>query len=153
MKKTLLILAFIFIFIQFFQIDKTNPPVNEGMDFLRIKDTPEPIAKIIRNSCYDCHSNESKYPFYSNIQPFAWLLKNHIDEGRQELNFSVFATYEKKRQAHKLEESAEMVERKEMPLESYQIAHPEAKLTDEQRKELAQYFRKIQKEIENANHL
>ncbi len=153
MKKTLLILAFIFIFIQFFQIDKTNPPVNEGMDFLRIKDTPEPIAKIIRNSCYDCHSNESKYPFYSNIQPFAWLLKNHIDEGRQELNFSVFATYEKKRQAHKLEESAEMVEQKEMPLESYQIAHPEAKLTDEQRKELAQYFRKIQKEIENANHL
>lgn len=153
MKKTLLILAFIFIFIQFFQIDKTNPPVNEGMDFLRIKDTPEPIAKIIRNSCYDCHSNESKHPFYSNIQPFAWLLKNHIDEGRQELNFSVFATYEKKRQAHKLEESAEMVEQKEMPLESYQIAHPEAKLTDEQRKELAQYFRKIQKEIENANHL
>lgn len=153
MKKILLILAFIFIFIQFFQIDKTNPPVNEGMDFLRIKDTPEPIAKITRNSCYDCHSNESKYPFYSNIQPFAWLLKNHIDEGRQELNFSVFATYEKKRQAHKLEESAEMVEQKEMPLESYQIAHPEAKLTDEQRKELAQYFRKIQKEIENANHL
>jgi len=153
MKKTLLILAFIFIFIQFFQIDKTNPPVNEGMDFLRIKDTPEPIAKIIRNSCYDCHSNESKYPFYSNIQPFAWLLKNHIDEGRQELNFSVFATYEKKRQAHKLEESAEMVEQKEMPLESYQIAHPVAKLTDEQRKELAQYFRKIKKEIENANHL
>ncbi len=153
MKKILLILAVIFIFIQFFQIDKTNPPVNEGMDFLKIKDTPEPIAKIIRNSCYDCHSNESKYPFYSNIQPFAWLLKNHIDEGRQELNFSVFATYEKKRQAHKLEESAEMVERKEMPLESYQIAHPEAKLTDEQRKELAQYFKKIQKEIENANHL
>ncbi|WP_374442449.1 heme-binding domain-containing protein [Epilithonimonas sp.] len=153
MKKILLILAVVFIFIQFFQIDKTNPPVNEGMDFLKIKDTPEPIAKIIRNSCYDCHSNESKYPFYSNIQPFAWLLKNHIDEGRQELNFSVFATYEKKRQAHKLEESAEMVERKEMPLESYQIAHPEAKLTDEQRKELAQYFKKIQKEIENANHL
>ena len=97
----------VFIIIQFFPINKSNPITNEGMDFLKIKNTPEPIAKLIRNSCYDCHSNETKYPFYSNIQPVAWLLKNHIDEGRKELNFSTFATYEPKRQAHKLEEAAE----------------------------------------------
>lgn len=153
MKKVLIVLLVAFIIIQFFPIDKTNPPVNEGMDFLRIKNTPEPIAKIIRNSCYDCHSNESQYPYYSNIQPFAWLVKNHIDEGRKELNFSTFATYDKRRQAHKLEESAEMLENKEMPLESYLIMHSDAKLTDEQRKQLAQYFKKIQKEIESANTL
>ena len=143
----------VFIIIQFFPIDKTNPITNEGMDFLKIKNTPEPIAKLIRNSCYDCHSNETKYPFYSNIQPVAWLLKNHIDEGRKELNFSTFATYDPKRQAHKLEEAAEYVEQKNMPLESYTLGHSDAKLSDEQRKQLVDYFRMVQKQIQQANTL
>ena len=153
MKKILIILLMVFIIIQFFPIDKTNPITNEGMDFLKIKNTPEPIAKLIRNSCYDCHSNETKYPFYSNIQPVAWLLKNHIDEGRKELNFSTFATYEPKRQAHKLEEAAEYVEQKNMPLESYTLGHSDAKLSDEQRKQLVDYFRMVQKQIQQANTL
>ena len=143
----------VFIIIQFFPINKSNPITNEGMDFLKIKNTPEPIAKLIRNSCYDCHSNETKYPFYSNIQPVAWLLKNHIDEGRKELNFSTFATYEPKRQAHKLEEAAEYVEQKNMPLESYTLGHSDAKLSDEQRKQLVNYFRMVQKQIQQANTL
>ena len=153
MKKILIVLLMVFIIIQFFPIDKTNPITNEGMDFLKIKNTPEPIAKLIRNSCYDCHSNETKYPFYSNIQPVAWLLKNHIDEGRKELNFSTFATYEPKRQAHKLEEAAENVEQKNMPLESYTLGHSDAKLSDEQRKQLVNYFRMVQKQIQQANTL
>ena len=153
MKKILIVLLMVFIIIQFFPIDKTNPITNEGMDFLKIKNTPEPIAKLIRNSCYDCHSNETKYPFYSNIQPVAWLLKNHIDESRKELNFSTFATYEPKRQAHKLEEAAEYVEQKNMPLESYTLGHSDAKLSDEQRKQLVNYFRMVQKQIQQANTL
>ena len=153
MKKILIVLLMVFIIIQFFPIDKTNPITNEGMDFLKIKNTPEPIAKLIRNSCYDCHSNETKYPFYSNIQPVAWLLKNHIDEGRKELNFSTFATYDPKRQAHKLEEAAEYVEQKNMPLESYTLGHSDAKLSDEQRKQLVNYFRMVQKQIQQANTL
>lgn len=153
MKKILIVLFVAFIVIQFFPIDKTNPATNEGMDFLKIKKTPEPIAKIIRNSCYDCHSNETKYPFYSNIQPVAWLLKNHIDEGRKELNFSTFATYEPKRQVHKLEEAAEYVEQKKMPLESYTLGHQDAKLTDEQRRQLTDYFRKVQRQIQQAKTL
>lgn len=153
MKKILIVLLMVFIIIQFFPIDKTNPITNEGMDFLKIKNTPEPIAKLIRNSCYDCHSNETKYPFYSNVQPVAWLLKNHIDEGRKELNFSTFATYDPKRQAHKLEEAAEYVEQKNMPLESYTLGHSDAKLSDEQRKQLVNYFRMVQKQIQQANTL
>ncbi len=143
MKKILIVLLVAFILIQFFRIDKTNPAVNQGMDFLTIKNTPENIATNIRNSCYDCHSNETKYPWYSNIQPVAWFLKDHIDEGRKELNFSTFATYEPKRQAHKLDEAAEMIEKGEMPLESYLLGHPEAKLTDAQKSELIAYFKKI----------
>ena len=153
MKKILTVLLVAFIIIQFFPIDKTNPTTNTGMDFIKIKNTPEPIAKIIRNSCYDCHSNETKYPAYSYIQPAGWLLKNHIDEARLELNFSTFATYDAKRQIHKLDEAAEYVEQKKMPLESYTLGHPDAKLTDTQRKQLVDYFRMIQKEIQEKSTL
>lgn len=151
MKKVLIVLAVVFIIIQFFRIDKTNPPVNEGMDFLKIKNTPENIATVIRTSCYDCHSNETVYPWYSNVQPVAWFLKSHIDDGRKHLNFSTFSTYEPKKQAHKLEEAVEMIEQDKMPLESYILGHPEAKLSPENKTMLIQYFKKIQQDTERSN--
>lgn len=142
MKKILIIILVAFIIIQFFPIDKTNPAVNPGMDFLKIKNVPSQTAKMISTSCYDCHSNETKYPWYSSLAPFSWILKHHIDEGRKHLNFSIFATYEPERQIHKMEECVEMLEKGEMPLESYFVGHQDAKLTDVQRKELIQYFKK-----------
>lgn len=148
MKKIIVIVLVAFIMIQFFPIDKTNPPATPGMDFLRIKDTPPEIAKIISTSCYDCHSNETKYPWYSSIAPSSWFLKNHVVEGRKHLNFSTFAVYEPKRQAHKLEECIEMIEKKEMPLESYYIGHQDAKLTDQQRLELVTYLKKVKEDTE-----
>lgn len=151
MKKVLIALLVVFVIIQFFRIDKTNPPVNEGMDFLTIKNTPQQTADKIKAACYDCHSNESKYPWYSNVQPVAWFLKNHIDEGRKHLNFSTFATYDAKKQAHKLEECVEMIEKGEMPMESYIIAHPEAKLSEQEKTMLIDYFKKMQNETE-INH-
>ncbi|WP_407401153.1 heme-binding domain-containing protein [Chryseobacterium sp.] len=142
MKKFLVVLLVAFIIIQFFPIDKSNPPIDKGMDFLSIKNTPEPIAKIITTSCYDCHSNESKYPWYSNIAPASWLLQNHIKEGRKHLNFSTFAMYEPKRQIKKMEECVEMIEKNEMPLESYFIGHQDAKITEVQRQDLIKYFKR-----------
>ena len=153
MKKILVILLVAFILIQFFPIDKNNPAPTPQMDFLTIKNTPESTAKLIRNGCYDCHSNESKYPWYSNFQPVAWFLKDHIDEGRRKLNFSTFATYEPKRQAHKLFEAIEMVEKDEMPLDSYTIIHSEAKYTEAQKQELLQYFKKIENDIRTTHNL
>lgn len=141
MKKILIVVLVAFIIIQFFPIDKKNPPVNTGMDFLNIKNTPENIAQVVKTSCYDCHSNETKYPWYSSIAPSSWFLKNHINEGRKHLNFSTFAMYEPKRQIHKMEECIEMIEKKEMPLESYYLGHQDAKLTDEQRQMLIKYFK------------
>ncbi|MDO5615048.1 MAG: heme-binding domain-containing protein [Cruoricaptor ignavus] len=152
MKKVLVLLVFVFIMLQFFQIDKTNPPVNKGVDFLSVKNPPENIATNIRNACYDCHSNETKYPWYSTVQPVAWLLKNHIDEGRRELNFSTFATYEPKRQARKLEESAEMIENGKMPMDSYLITHADARLSDAQKAELVNYFKEMSRETSSANY-
>ncbi len=153
MKKILVILLVVFIFIQFFPIDKTNPPITKGVDFLTIKQTPEPIAKIIKTSCYDCHSNETQYPWYSNVSPASWFLKKHIDEGRKKLNFSTFATYEPKRQVHKLEECVEMLNKGEMPLESYLLGHQNARLSEEQKQQLIDYFKKIQQQTSEDNIL
>ncbi len=153
MKKILIIIIVAFILIQFFPIDKNNPVATPKMDFLQIKDTPEKTATLIRNSCYDCHSNESKYPWYANIQPFGWFLENHIQEGRKELNFSTFATYEKKRQTKKLDEAVEMLEKNEMPLDSYVIAHAEAKLSAADKKEVMDYFKFVAKDTRILNEI
>ena len=153
MKKIFIILLVAFIIIQFFPIDKTNPAPTPQMDFLTIKNTPENTARLVRNGCYDCHSNETKYLWYSNVQPIAWFLKNHIDDGRKHLNFSTFATYEPKRQAHKLYETVEMLENNEMPLESYVVGHPEAKFSEAERQELIKYFKMVESDIRRENNL
>ena len=80
-------------------------------------------------------------------------MKDHIEEGRKELNFSTFATYEPKRQAHKLFEAIEMVEKGEMPLDSYTIIHSEAKYTEAQKQEVLQYFKKIENDIRTTHNL
>lgn len=147
MKKTILSIAIIFVILQFFQIDKTNPVVDESKDFLKTQNTPQAIASIIKTSCYDCHSNESNYPWYSNLQPAGWFLKNHIDEGRKELNFSTFADYELKKQDHKLEECIELIEKNEMPLSSYTIIHTQAKLDETKKNQLIEYFKKTRTEL------
>lgn len=93
---------------------------------------PQEVSAILQASCYDCHSNHTNYPWYSQIQPVSWWLNDHIEEGKSELNFSTFGTYSLKRQYHKLEEIAEQVEEKEMPLSSYTLIHQNAQLNAEQ---------------------
>jgi hypothetical protein len=147
MKKILIALLVILVVLQFFQIDKTNPAIDESKDFLKTQNTPEEIASIIKTSCYDCHSNESNYPWYSNVQPAGWFLKDHIDEGRRELNFSTFTDYEVKRQDHKLEECIEYIEKDEMPLGSYTLVHREAALTEAQKNTLIEYFKSVRTKL------
>lgn len=147
MKKIFIALLVVLVVLQFFQIDKTNPVVDESKDFLKTQNTPEEIASIIKTSCYDCHSNESKYPWYSNVQPAGWFLKDHIDEGRRELNFSTFTDYELKRQDHKLEECIEYIEKDEMPLGSYTLVHREAALTEAQKNILIDYFKSVRTKL------
>lgn len=142
-KKISLFLLFVFILIQFIRIDKTNAAVNPQDDFLTICSANSEVSKVIKSSCYDCHSNESTYPWYTNIAPVSWWVKNHINEGRDELNFSIWASYSEKRKNHKLEECIEMIEEGEMPMSSYTIMHGEAKLTDAQKLELVDFFKAI----------
>lgn len=151
MKKIIIVLTVAFIMLQFFQIDKNNPPVNKEVDFLKIKNTPEAVATTIRNACYDCHSNETKYPWYSNIQPVAWFMKEHFEEGRKALNFSTFATYTPEQQMDKMNDAAKVIREDEMPLDSYLIMHSEAQLTAQKKEGLINYFNSIGGEIRLNN--
>jgi hypothetical protein len=147
MKKILIGILVVLVAIQFFQIDKTNPVADEKLDFLVMNNTSPEIATQIKASCYDCHSNQSVYPAYTYVQPVGWFVKNHIEEGKEHLNFSEFGNFSAKKQAHKLEESYEMIEKGEMPLSSYTIIHKEAVLDEEQQNVLISYFKEIEKKI------
>lgn len=140
-KRILLVLLLAFVVMQFFRIDKTNPPVVEADDFISITQPSAEVEKILRTACYDCHSNETVYPWYSNIAPVSWMLEDHIEEGREHLNFSKWGTFELKKQNHKLDECAEEVEEGEMPLNSYTWTHGDASLSDKQKKTLADWFK------------
>jgi hypothetical protein len=143
MKKALKIIAVVlvvaFIVIQFFRPDFTNPPVNPAETLDASMPVPENVKMILGRSCADCHSNETKYPWYSKIQPSAWFLANHIRDGRRELNLSVWKTYEPRRQRKKLAEICEQVQEKEMPLPSYLWIHMDAKMSDEDIKALCDW--------------
>lgn len=142
-KKILLILLGILIAIQFIPVDFTNPPVQIEKDFFTLNEATPEITQLIKSSCYDCHSNETKYPNYSKIAPINFWLKDHIVEGRDELNFSTWGDYEMKKQKKKLKECAEEMEENEMPLDSYTWTHGEARLTAEQKTELVSFFKQL----------
>lgn len=144
-KKILSSLLVIVVVIQFFRIDKNNPEVNKTDDFIEITNPPLEIATILKSTCYDCHSNETKYPWYSNVAPISWWVKDHINEGRDELNFSKWGTFKEKRKDHKLEEAYEMLEEGEMPLNEYTWTHSEANLTVEQTSLLVNWIKETRK--------
>ncbi len=133
-KKILLGLLAILVIIQFIK-----PERNLSNDETYAVSTKYPVSEdvkaIFKVACNDCHTNKTEYPWYANVQPSAWWLANHVNEGKQKLNLSNFTHLPVAVQNHKFEEVIEMVKEKEMPLSSYTWfgLHPEAKLTDEQR--------------------
>jgi hypothetical protein len=146
-KKILLGLAVIFIILQFFRIDKSVPETDSSKDFLTLYSPPTQVKAVIEDTCYDCHSYKTNYPWYSTIAPVSWWMQDHIDHGREELNFSTWADYNLRRADHKLEEAAEMVLNEEMPLPSYTYGHWDANLSETQKNELAMWFEKLRTEI------
>ncbi|HSK73405.1 MAG TPA: heme-binding domain-containing protein [Pyrinomonadaceae bacterium] len=146
MKKILKIIAivlFIFIIaIQFFRPDRINLPVVEAETLQASTEVPEDVQNILQTSCNDCHTNQTNWIWYSNIAPVSWKMVEHVEDGRRELNFSIWNTYDTKRKTRKLEEICEMVESREMPLPSYLWLHWNARLHDEQVKILCDWTAK-----------
>jgi len=142
-KHILPILVAVFILIQFFRIDKTNPSIDPTLDFVATMNPPTAISKKIVAACYDCHSHTSSFPWYTDIAPVSWWIKGHINGGREHLNFSKWTKYPKGKQEHKIEECVEMLEKKWMPLFTYTWLHSEAKMTDSERNDMIAYFKSI----------
>ena len=136
-------LILILVVMQFFRIDKTNPPVDMNQDFISIMNPPKEIAVNLKAACYDCHAHTTKYPWYANIAPVSWWIKGHINNGRKHLNFSSWGTYSEDKRMHKIEENIEFLENAWMPLKSYTWLHSDAKLSDEERKAMVDYFKNL----------
>lgn len=145
MKKILLWMVGIFVVMQLIPVDRTNKPVDKKQNFVEVLQPPKQVQEILKNACYDCHSNEVKYPKYAYIAPISWSIKHHINEGKGRVNFSEWTTYNQDQKSSILDDIIESVQSKEMPLKGYIPMHPEADLTDAQRKIFTDYFTELQK--------
>jgi hypothetical protein len=135
-KKIGLGLLVLLVLLQFFQPTKNQGEKYGSNDIYQVTMTPTLVQTALETSCFDCHSNSTVYPWYTKIQPIGLWMQYHVNEGKEELNFSEFKTYTPKRQAHKLDEILEMIEEDEMPLASYTLIHKNAVLTEEQKANL-----------------
>lgn len=133
--------------------EKISEPVNEN-DIIEAMQINAGMSSMLKSACYDCHSDQPRYPWYASVAPISWNIGKHIEEGRDELNFSKWGTYSAKRRDHKLEEMIEEVEGDKMPLPNYVRMHKEAKLSEEQVQMLKTWITaeraKIAPELEEA---
>ena len=132
---------------QFVRPDK-NLSATAGPNDIAVKHpVPAKVRALLQRACYDCHSNTTHYPWYAEVQPVGWWLTRHVNEGRRHLDFSAFATYTPKRAKTKIDEVADEVDQRHMPLKSYTWMHPEARLTPAERTLLIDWARSLQDEI------
>lgn len=139
-KKIGLALLGIFLVIQLFQPARSVPAVNPGMHLDQVVTVPASVKNILQNACYDCHSYQTKYPWYARVAPVSWWLASHVREGREHLNFSTFGSLAPEKRAEASEEMTEVLQKEAMPLKSYTWTHPEARLDAAQREELLNWL-------------
>lgn len=142
MKKKILIgVVAALIIMQFFRIDKTTPKHDASTDFINMSQGDTEVTKLLKVACYDCHSYDTEYPWYTNVAPLSFWIKGHIKGGRQKLNFAEWASYDDGKRNHKLEESIEEIEEAHMPLKSYTWLHPESKLSETDKTKLVAWLK------------
>jgi len=140
-RRVYLSIVVLILILQFIPVNRDNPIVEA--DLIASQD----VKSIFKKSCYDCHSNETKYPIYSYIFPISVVLKHHIEEGREELNFSNWENLSVSKKSSKASDILEEIENKEMPLFSYTILHRDTILSNEE----IQVIRRWVEEMENQN--
>lgn len=132
-----------FLGIQFIPRNYNQTEEIPATDLMKVENVPQEVETIIRTSCYDCHSNNTNYPWYHQIQPITWYLDDHIEEGKEELNFSDFGDYSERRQKSKLRSFLSQVQDGEMPLSSYTLIHWDAKLSNADKEILEEWIDKM----------
>jgi hypothetical protein len=150
-KKIILTFCIVFIAIQFIQPAHNKSGELLPVDFTKVYPIPNNVQTILQNACYDCHSNNTNYPWYSNIQPMAWMMKRHIDNGKEKLNFSEFGSYSSRRQISKLKGIANQIKDDEMPISSYKAMHKKANLTKEEKSLVMDWMNKTADSLSTEN--
>jgi hypothetical protein len=130
----------VFLAMQVFRPDTTAPPTDRAMTLDALYAPPADVAKLLRAACYDCHSHETRWPWYSRIAPASWLVAHDVEDAREQMNFSTFGAEEAEDRAFYLDECARKVREAEMPLRSYTWLHADARLSKEEREKLAGWF-------------
>jgi hypothetical protein len=125
-KRLLLAVLALFLLAQLWPVERENPPAPAPLE------GPAEVVEVLRAACYDCHSNETVWPWYSRVAPLSWQVAHHVEEGREELNFSEWGRYDARTRREFAEEMLEEIEEGEMPLWDYELAHPEARLDEAQ---------------------
>ncbi|MET4081772.1 hypothetical protein ABIB40_001721 [Pedobacter sp. UYP30] len=138
-KIIALFIIFCLIAIQFFRPERNIISNPSAVAITKVVTVPANVSMILKTACYDCHSNNTNYPWYANIQPVAWVLANHIKDGKSDLNFSDFGNYSARRQKSKLSAIEDAIRDKTMPLTSYTLIHNEARLSKKQKELLIRW--------------
>jgi len=146
-KKVLLGLLALLVIIQFIRPEKNINTAVTALDMNVMYPIPDSVAQVLQKACYDCHSDNTRYPWYNNIQPVAWWLNNHITDGKKELNFSEYGKRTLPKQAKKLKKIAKEIQEGDMPLSSYTLIHKDAVLTDAEKKMLIDWATGLSQQI------
>jgi len=136
-KKIIFILVVIVVLIQFYPMEKPTVTSDNSNDLISTTNVPKNISSLLKNACYDCHSNESTFPWYANIAPSKWLVYDHINKGREELNFSNWNTLSTDDKSGILDDISSIILEGEMPLKGYTLLHSEANLSESNRELIA----------------
>lgn len=150
-KKVFLAIVVVFIGIQFIQPVHNKSAQVLPTDMVKMYNVPVNVWSVLHNSCYDCHSNNTAYPWYMNIQPIGWVMSSHIKEGKADLNFSDFGSYSKRKQTNKLRAIATSIKEGSMPVSSYTLMHSPAKLSNENKNLVIDWATKTKDSLSAAN--
>ena len=142
LKRILVGLLVVLVGIQLIPANVNKQEPVPKTDIRYVYDVPESVMNVLETSCYDCHSNNTNYPWYSKVQPVRLLMDKHIREGKKELNFNEFGNYSERMKRNNIQSIGSQVEEGEMPLPSYLIMHEEAKLSGEEKDALIEFFNK-----------
>lgn len=142
-KIIAIVLLVAFVGIQFIPTTRNQSDTVPETDFMLVNKVPENIQNKLQVSCYDCHSNNTQYPWYNKIQPVAWFLEDHIKEGKAELNFNEWDSLSSRRKASKLRSIIKQIENGEMPLDSYTLIHKEAPFSEAEAEEVINFITQL----------
>jgi hypothetical protein len=142
-KKAILLLLIAVVGIQFMPTTRNQSNEVYETDFTKTFIVPNNVQNLLKNSCYDCHSNNTNYPWYNLIQPVSWFLENHIKEGKKELNFNEFGAYSIRMQKSKLKSVINQIKENKMPLPTYALIHKDAKLSEADKELLIRWMNKL----------